>query len=101
MVCAEEPRTRQSVDQEETHKVGCGEVVAGIALCRGVLGVVVVLLGCALDRAAQQATPHGEVDGGHTQAGHSADCAAHPLERVELLQGCGTHGTLSFHMPRG
>ncbi len=78
---------------ERTHKVRCRQVVAGGARGGGRLGVVVVLLGGALDRAAQQAAPHGEVDGGHAQASNRADHTAHPLERVELVQCCSTQGT--------
>lgn len=74
-----------------THKVGGSEVVAHLALSRGVLRVVVVLLSGALDWAAQQTAPHGEVDGRDAQARHRTDDAAQPLECKVLVDSCRAH----------
>lgn len=78
-------------------------MVALLALGRGVLAEVVVLLGGARLGAAQESTPHGEVDRGDAEHGDGADDAAHPLEGVVGRQHCSRparHLKVSEHKMR-
>ena len=75
-------------EEAGAHKLGGGQVVALLALGRGVLAEVVILLGGARLGAAEESTPHGEVDRGDAEHGDGADDAAHPLEGVIGRQHC-------------
>lgn len=73
-------------------------MVTGLALGRGVLAEVILLLSGALDGATQQAAPHWEVDWRHSKAGDGTDDTTQVLEGVELVQSCRqTHHT--HHTP--
>ena len=63
-------------------------MVALLALCGGVLAEIVVLLSGACLGAADESTPHGEVDRGDAKHGNSTDDTAHPLEGVIGRQHC-------------